>query len=112
MTRRELHRLSRLRQREARLLLRADQYAGAYYLIGYSVECALKACIAKQIRQFEFPDKDLASRAYSHQPQELLKLAGLEDRLKQDMNKTTALALSWAVVKDWSVKSRYDSSIG
>ena len=31
----------------------------AYYMIGYCVECALKACIAKQIRRFDFPDKKL-----------------------------------------------------
>jgi HEPN domain-containing protein len=30
------------------VLLEAGLYAGAYYLAGYAVECALKACIAKK----------------------------------------------------------------
>jgi len=38
-------------------LLRLGLFDGAYYLAGYAVECALKACIAKGTQRFEFPDK-------------------------------------------------------
>lgn len=112
MTRGDLQQLSRLRQKEARLLLNSQYYPGAYYLIGYSVECALKACIAKQIRRFEFPDKDLASKSYVHDLKQLLKLAGLEPVLNHDSDESQSLALNWAVAKDWSVQSRYEVNIG
>jgi HEPN domain-containing protein len=46
MHRNDLMRLSRLRIREARVLLEAGEFPGAYYLAGYAVECALKACVA------------------------------------------------------------------
>jgi hypothetical protein len=47
MDRKDLQSLSRWRLLEARALLRAGLPNGAYYLAGYSIECALKACIAK-----------------------------------------------------------------
>jgi len=49
--------LSRIRLQEAKALLSLDFDDGAYYLAGYAVECALKACIAKETRRHEFPDR-------------------------------------------------------
>jgi len=37
--------------------MQAGFFDGAYYLAGYAVECAIKACIAKGTRRYEFPDK-------------------------------------------------------
>jgi HEPN domain-containing protein len=48
MNRDTLQRISNQRRREVAVLLEAGLYAGAYYLAGYAVECALKACIAKK----------------------------------------------------------------
>ena len=84
---------------------------GAYYLAGYAVECALKACIAKQTQRHEFPKKSLANRAYTHDLGELLKLSGLEPEFKKEMKKNRALELNWAVVKDWKEQSRYETSV-
>ncbi len=50
MNRSDFQRLTRLRLDEAKVLLANERYQGAYYLIGYAVECALKACIAKQTK--------------------------------------------------------------
>jgi HEPN domain-containing protein len=47
MNRADLQQLAELRITEAKVLLDNGFYAGAYYLAGYAVECALKACIAK-----------------------------------------------------------------
>ena len=47
LSRKELQALSGIRLREARALARLGMNDGAYYLAGYAVECALKACIAK-----------------------------------------------------------------
>ncbi|HEX7677842.1 MAG TPA: HEPN domain-containing protein, partial [Thermoanaerobaculia bacterium] len=66
MNRQDLQWLARTRLSEARVLLAAKKYDGAYYLAGYAVECALKACVAKKVRKFDFPDKKLALDSYSH----------------------------------------------
>jgi hypothetical protein len=66
MNRKDLQALSQLRAREARYLLKGGHLSGAYYLLGYSVECALKACIAKRVQRYDFPDKQLAQEVYTH----------------------------------------------
>lgn len=45
MNRVDFRQLAGLRIAEAKVLLDNNLYAGAYYLAGYAVECALKACI-------------------------------------------------------------------
>ena len=45
--RKDLQELSKVRLKEATALLKLGLFDGAYYLAGYAVECALKACIAK-----------------------------------------------------------------
>lgn len=76
VNRSDLHQLVRIRLAEARLLLQAARYEGAYYLSGYAVECALKACIAKQVKKFDFPDKRLALDSHSHNLEQLLGVSG------------------------------------
>ena len=63
MLRKDFRELAMIRLREARVLLRAKCYDGAYYLAVYAVECALKACIARHTKRFEFPDRCGLSRA-------------------------------------------------
>jgi len=45
---------------------------GAYYLAGYAVECALKACIAKKTQRHEFPDKRRVDASHTHNLIQLL----------------------------------------
>jgi len=94
MNRQELQELSKIRRKEAAALLAAKHYAGAYYLLGYSVECALKACIAKQTNKHDFPNKDLASKAYVHDLEQLIKLAGLKNDLDIDIKKNKTLEVN------------------
>ena len=58
-------RLSRSREREAKVLLDAGEHAGAYYLCGYAVECALKACIVKALPPRTMPEKKDVGNFYS-----------------------------------------------
>jgi hypothetical protein len=46
-------------------------------LAGYSVECGLKACVAKQIREHDFPDRQFVLDSYTHDLNRLIGLAGL-----------------------------------
>jgi HEPN domain-containing protein len=81
---------------------------GAYYLAGYAVECALKACIAKLTKRNEFPlNPEYVRKTYTHDLSELLRLAGLEKQLEIDMSLNTALAITWTIVKGWNEEKRY-----
>lgn len=111
MNRKELQDLSRLRRQEAAVLLKSRHYPGAYYLLGYSVEFALKAAIAKQTKKHDFPNKALVNKAYTHNLENLLKLAELQLALEKDMKENRALELNWAVVKDWTEQTRYQANI-
>jgi hypothetical protein len=111
MNREDLQLISRQRRREAASLLRAELFPGAYYLAGYSVECALKACIAKQTNRHDFPNKKLAGEAWTHDLQKLVQLAGCGPDLEKDMKASPALQLNWTIVKDWSEAVRYDMTI-
>ena len=111
LTRTTLQELSRIRRREARVLLNARLFPGAYYLAGYSVECALKACIARGTLQHTFPDKDRAQDSHTHDLTKLLRTAGLQATFDHAAQVSPALASSWATVKDWKETSRYDATI-
>jgi HEPN domain-containing protein len=63
--RKGLQELSNVRLKEAKALLKVGMADGAYYLAGYAVECALKACIAKETRRYDFPDKRESIRVIS-----------------------------------------------
>jgi hypothetical protein len=111
LTRTDLQALSRTRRREARTLLNANLPAGAYYLTGYSIECALKACIARQTERHTFPDKDRANASYTHDLSGLLRTAGLQTTFDHAARASHALARHWAIVKDWKETSRYEGTI-
>jgi HEPN domain-containing protein len=111
MTRGNFHKVSGLRVQEALALLEAGHYPGAYYLIGYAVECALKACVAKQVKQYDFPDKKLANEAFTHDLEKLIRVAGLSPDFETDRKEYPELELNWAIVKDWSETVRYEVDI-
>lgn len=61
-----LQSLAEERLREAKLLLDAGLFTGAYYLTGLGIECALKACIARSVKEYDFPDKEYINAIYTH----------------------------------------------
>jgi len=107
MNRAGFQQLAELRLQEARALFAADFPEGAYYLAGYGVECALKACIAKRTREHDFPEKKLVIDSHTHDLGKLLDLAGLSDLLKNDVADNIELKLDWETVREWSEQSRY-----
>ena len=111
MNKADLEELAAIRIKEADVLLTADCYQGAYYLAGYALECILKACIAKQVKEFDFPDKKLANDSYTHNLTNLLNTAGLKEKLAAQENQNEGFKLNWAVVKMWSEESRYECVI-
>lgn len=107
----DLETLTDIRIQEAATLLTADLYNGAYYLAGYAVECALKACIAKQVQQYDFPDKPLAEKAWKHDLESLITTAGLKDKLVERKAIGGLFNQFWGVVKDWNESKRYEHTI-
>ncbi len=59
MNRTDLQLLSEARLEDGVVLLDAGRFAGAFYMFGYSIERALKAAIARQIRGHDFPDRKM-----------------------------------------------------
>jgi HEPN domain-containing protein len=105
--RRELQSISRIRAKEAKALLDLGLYDGAYYLAGYAVECALKACIAKETTRHEFPDKKRADSSYTHSLIDLVRIAKLDASLQELGRRDSEFDDYWNTVKLWSEQSRY-----
>jgi hypothetical protein len=108
MNRTELQALADLRLSEAKALFAAGCPDGSYYLAGYAIECALKACIAKRTREYDFPDKKLAVDSHSHDIVKLLQLADLKLELETAAQSSPALVASLDTIKDWSEATRYE----
>jgi HEPN domain-containing protein len=111
MNRKGLQAIAKLRIKEAKVLLDNSCFQGAYYLAGYAVECALKACIAKQTRQHDFPDRKIVNDSYTHDLEKLLNVSGLKIHHQSQMASDPIFASNWAVVKDWSEETRYNQAI-
>ena len=107
MNRKDLQILAQTRLAESKALLRAGLPDGAYYLAGYSVECALKACIAKDTRRHDFPDRDTVNKIYTHDLEKLVAAAKLEDERREQAKKDPVFRGNWDVVKQWSEQTRY-----
>jgi HEPN domain-containing protein len=107
MNRLDFQELSSMRLREAKALLASGFPEGAYYLAGYAVECALKACIAKRTQEHDFPDRD-AYKYYKHDLQELLVHAKLKEAFELAMQAETPLEDNWNIAKNWSEEARYE----
>lgn len=107
MNRRDFQRLARVRLQDARVLLARRRYDAAYYLAGYAVECALKACIAKRTRRFDFPPRGIQD-IYTHDLRRLIKGADLIDELGQEIQSDPLFEANWATVREWTEESRYE----
>lgn len=88
-------------------MLKAGLPDGAYYLAGYAVECALKACIAKETQRYEFPEKKRVNASHTHDLKELVRTADLQSALRTAGKSDPLLLKYWDVVQFWSEQSRY-----
>jgi len=107
LNRADFQALTQIRLEEADILLAAGKYEGAYYLAGYAVECALKACIAKLTGLHDFPPKDTSNSYYTHNLDKLLTTAQLRVQLESDRSGNPQLDAYWTEVLLWNEGSRY-----
>jgi hypothetical protein len=97
-----------MRLKDARVLIRGGNAEGAYYLTGLAVECAVKACIAKNTKRHDFPpDPRKVRDIYTHDLVTLIKVAQLQTALDTETNRSRSFSKNWDVVKAWNVESRY-----
>lgn len=89
MNRTDLQKLSNIRIREAKTLYKTSEYSGAYYLAVYAIECALKACFAKNVKRYDFPDRNGVQKIFTHKLADLLKLANLNADLAEESRYST-----------------------
>lgn len=96
------------RMTEAKILLAKRKYSGAYYLGGYAVELALKACYCKKVKKGSFPpERAIYDKLYDHDLNKLLDVSGIKADFNSAVSSNSPLQTAWEVVKDWSEKSRY-----
>jgi hypothetical protein len=111
VNRTDFQQLAELRAQEARILFQADAFAGAFYLAGYAVECALKACVAKRTREFDFHDKDVVKKSYTHNLIALLEVSNVGVLFEEAKRADATLETNWGLVRDWAESSRYELGI-
>lgn len=86
-----------------------QQWTGAYYLTGLAIECAIKACLARTVKEYDYPDRKFVNDMYQHDLQNLVQLdAALWLALQSDMKNDGAFAANWSTIKDWDDQKRYD----
>ena len=108
VTKADLEKLALLRLDDAIFLLKDNRCSSAYYLAGYAVELAIKACIAKLFHPNAIPDKGFVNAIYVHKLDSLLGLAGLRTEFDTEAKADKALGAFWAIANDWSEESRYE----
>ena len=80
-------------------------------MLGYCVECALKACVAKQFRLHDVPDRKLVNAFYTHRLDELLTISGVKAGMETQLKADYKFGLNWDTVRDWSETARYDVGV-
>jgi HEPN domain-containing protein len=111
MNRFDLQKMADERVADAAALLQAGRFQAAYYLCGYAIECAFKACIARQFREFDFPDRKVVNDSYVHDLTKLLNVSRLTKLHREEADQNDAFAKNWGVVQEWSEASRYNATI-
>jgi HEPN domain-containing protein len=106
VTKADFQKLADARIREAGILLAAGEFDGAYYIAGYAVEFALKACIIKRKLSVpeSWPEKKFTDQCHTHDLEVLFRLADLDDEL----NTAGPVKANWLIVKEWSEQSRFE----
>ncbi|MFN8526029.1 MAG: DNA-binding protein [Chloroflexota bacterium] len=110
MNRVDLQNLALARIEDSRVLLAQQRYAAAYYLAGYAVECAVKACVARHIVAEEYPSKRRFSEdLFSHDLARLLPYAKLVTELENQKVSDPSFRTNWLIVDKWKETSRYET---
>ncbi|WP_155992217.1 HEPN domain-containing protein [Fodinicurvata fenggangensis] len=106
----DLQTLAQTKVDDALLLFDRGRFSNAYYLGGYAVEFALKACIAARIETDTIPDKKFVTSIFTHDLVTLINVSGLSNELKKQENSDDEFHANWGIVSKWSEQKRYEVS--
>lgn len=96
---------------DAKVLLDAGRWSGAYHLAGYAAECGLKACILAFLEvnlDMIFRERRFSEKCWVHELGILVELAGLNAALAARLAVNPVFAGFWGIAKDWKETSRYE----
>ena len=110
LSRHLLQKLSIGKIEDAALLFEAGRWSNAYYLAGYAIEFAFKACIARRFTAEAIPDKKFVLSIHSHNLKELVGLAGLKAELRAREGEDSHFAANWGITAQWLPEARYEQS--
>ncbi|MBI1918689.1 MAG: HEPN domain-containing protein [Planctomycetes bacterium] len=113
MDRKKLQNLAKTRLKDAKALLGRKRWSGAYYLCGYAIECALKACLLRYLGESGavFGEQSYLKKladCWTHDLVKLVNLAGLDAEFGAARGVNAVLNDFWTVTKDWKETSRYE----
>lgn len=95
---RDFRSISRLRMKTVQILIAGGDWDSAAYMMGYSLECALKAAICKTLHLVRYPENTrigpVDSYFMTHRFDQLLTPSGMEDLFSSRGNKD--------VFRNWS----------
>lgn len=115
MNQADLRRMAEERIKDARALIRGKRWGFAYYVAGYSIECALKSCIlARMIHSgLVFKEDWVKHDCRVHNFSRLIELAELKNelntRLQASATSGDPFRSNWTTVVQWKETSRYES---
>lgn len=79
----ELKKITKARLKSAKTLMDSGDWHGAAYMLGYALECALKAATCKTLRLVSYPEntgkEKVDSFFMTHKFEQLLFVSGLDD---------------------------------
>lgn len=104
----ELQNMAEAKLADGIFLLENNRASNAYYLGGYAIELALKACIAKQMEAGVIPDKQLILDTYTHNYMKLIGVAGLATELGEKKKNDRQFSANWTIVEQWNPEARYE----
>ena len=111
MNRTDLQILAEIRVADAEALIEAGRWAAAYYLVGYAVECGLKACAARRIREHDVPEESFINDFYTHRFEELLLISGYTSVFLQRKKQDPRFRENWEKLGDWKETLRYNPAV-
>ena len=115
MNQADLRLLAQERISDAEALITGGRWSFAYYVAGYAVECALKACLLARMiyTGWVFQEKVKIDECLTHDFGKLIHVAGLKDELDAALAASAAgnraFAGNWGTVIQWKVTDRYGS---
>lgn len=98
------------RLEDARVLLGGSRWSAAYYISGYALECGLKSCVIRFVENHPdiiFADREYSKKCWTHDIENLLRLADLKPNLDNDIGNNPRLFYKWSIAKGWNETVRY-----